>query len=281
MKARRIGCGENGAASQPAGAQTAGTMVMRMADADVIPFQFTDLAETIHGYVAELKKLALTTRDKTKEQNTLISEGVYKALYDPKKQFVPPASQPLPPYFNFAPLDQASDDLTRAAEEYDKAVGAAGEGGIRLSGAARHQLGDTLCGLADRLVGGGGAARDRAAQRVGAAAQRGGRFGRLRPADLRGLRVAWAPDLAGQVPVDPDVLAALAPVRNTLDGLGGAVEDDCPDFSGACEAWRTLRAWMFACRMNDHIRNRRPSPGSRFLPADAIQERHDQADGLV
>ena len=107
-------------------AQTAGMMVMRMADADVIPFQFTDLAETIHGYVAELKKLALTTRDKTKEQNTLISEGVYKALYDPKKQFVPPASQPLPPYFNFAPLDQASDDLTRAAEEYDKAVGVAG-----------------------------------------------------------------------------------------------------------------------------------------------------------
>jgi hypothetical protein len=26
---------------------------------------------------------------------------------------------------------------------------------------------------------------------------------------------------------------------------------------------------------------RRPSPGSRFLPADAIQERHDQTDGLV
>ncbi len=31
-------------------AQTAGTMVMRMADADVIPFQFTDLADTIHMY---------------------------------------------------------------------------------------------------------------------------------------------------------------------------------------------------------------------------------------
>ena len=33
-------------------AQTAGTMVMRMADADVIPYQFTDLAETVHGYVS-------------------------------------------------------------------------------------------------------------------------------------------------------------------------------------------------------------------------------------
>jgi N-acetylated-alpha-linked acidic dipeptidase len=108
-------------------AQTAGTMVMRMADADVIPYQFTNLAETVHGYVTDLKKLASTARDKAKEENTEISEDVYKALYDPKKQFVPPTTQPLPPYFNFAPLDQASDDLTRAADEYEKAVTAAGD----------------------------------------------------------------------------------------------------------------------------------------------------------
>src|ERR1700684_4533858 len=66
-------------------AQTAGTMVMRMADADVIPYQFTDLAETVHGYVTDLKKLASTAREKATEQNTEISEDVYKALYAPKK----------------------------------------------------------------------------------------------------------------------------------------------------------------------------------------------------
>ena len=49
-------------------AQTAGTMVMRMADADVIPYQFTNLAETVHGYVADLKKLASTAREKAKER---------------------------------------------------------------------------------------------------------------------------------------------------------------------------------------------------------------------
>jgi len=68
----------------------AGTMVMRMADADVIPYQFTNLAETVHGYVADLKKLASTARDKAKEENTEIGEDVYQALYDPKKQFVRP-----------------------------------------------------------------------------------------------------------------------------------------------------------------------------------------------
>ena len=84
-------------------AQTAGTMMMRMADADVIPYQFTDMADTVHGYVTEVKKLADTSRAQTKERNAEIAEGVYKAAADPKKTMVPPAMETLPPYLNFAP----------------------------------------------------------------------------------------------------------------------------------------------------------------------------------
>ena len=102
-------------------AQTAGSMMMRMADADVIPYQFADFADTIHNYVTEVKKLADTMRAQTKERNSEIAEGVYKALADPKKTLVPPVIEPLPPYLNFAPLDQASDDLTAAAADYEKA----------------------------------------------------------------------------------------------------------------------------------------------------------------
>jgi N-acetylated-alpha-linked acidic dipeptidase len=110
-------------------AQTAGTMMMRMADADVIPYQFTDMADTVHGYVTEVKKLADTMRAQTKERNAEIAEGVYKAVADPKKTMVPPAVEALPPYLNFAPLDQASDDLTAAAAEYEKAFTAHAAGG--------------------------------------------------------------------------------------------------------------------------------------------------------
>ncbi len=39
-------------------AQTAGTMVMRMANADLLPQEFGNLAETVRGYVTELKALA-------------------------------------------------------------------------------------------------------------------------------------------------------------------------------------------------------------------------------
>jgi N-acetylated-alpha-linked acidic dipeptidase len=102
-------------------AQTAGTMVMRMADADMLPFQFSDLADTVHLYLTELKTLATDKRDEAKERNREIAEGVYQALADPKKHRVPPPAEEIPPYLNFAPLEQASDDLTDAAQAFDKA----------------------------------------------------------------------------------------------------------------------------------------------------------------
>jgi N-acetylated-alpha-linked acidic dipeptidase len=105
-------------------AQTAGSMVMRMADADVLPYQFNDEADTIHTYVTEVKKLADTMRSQIKQRNEDLAEGAYKAAADPKKTSVPPPVEQVPPYFNFAPLDQASDDLTAAASDYEKAFSA-------------------------------------------------------------------------------------------------------------------------------------------------------------
>ncbi len=43
--------------------QITGTLVMRLADATVLPFQFTDTADTLMRYVVELEKLAATKKD--------------------------------------------------------------------------------------------------------------------------------------------------------------------------------------------------------------------------
>jgi N-acetylated-alpha-linked acidic dipeptidase len=108
-------------------AQIAGILMMRLADARVLPFQFNNFSDTIHTYVTELKKLASDSRAQIKEQNDEIDEGVFAALKDPKKTMEPPAKEPLPPYLNFAPLDNASDELARAAEAYEKVLTAAGD----------------------------------------------------------------------------------------------------------------------------------------------------------
>ena len=44
-------------------AQTAGTAVLRMADAELLPYQYTAVAETIAGYVKELKTQLSKTQD--------------------------------------------------------------------------------------------------------------------------------------------------------------------------------------------------------------------------
>jgi N-acetylated-alpha-linked acidic dipeptidase len=104
-------------------AQTAGVMMMRLADAEILPFQFTNFAETIHTYIAEIKTLDARQRAQAKELDSEIEEGVYEAIADPKKKMVTPVKEPIPPYLNFAPLDNASADLTRASNAYEKALG--------------------------------------------------------------------------------------------------------------------------------------------------------------
>jgi amidase len=73
----------------------------------------------------------------------------------------------------------------------------------------------------------------------------GGEFAASLPEELRGLRVAWAPDLGGRVAVDPVVSAVLAAVPAVFEDLGAEVEPECPDLSGADDVFGTLRAWLF------------------------------------
>ncbi|MGY0390616.1 amidase [Nocardioides sp. WG-D5] len=64
--------------------------------------------------------------------------------------------------------------------------------------------------------------------------------------DLRGKRIAWAPDFGGQVPLDPRVRSALAPVRQVLIDLGAEVQDEAPDLREADEVFRVMRGVILA-----------------------------------
>jgi amidase len=64
---------------------------------------------------------------------------------------------------------------------------------------------------------------------------------------FRKVRVAWTRDFGG-LPVEPEVTAALEPQHKVLESLGCIVEEACPDFSGATEAFESLRAVSFAMR---------------------------------
>ena len=104
-------------------AQTAGTAVIRLADADVVPIEFTGLADTVQKYGRELKDVLSRKQDEIRERNRQIADGVFAAMRDPKKPMPMPKAEAVPPAINFAPLDNAISALGDSARRYDKALG--------------------------------------------------------------------------------------------------------------------------------------------------------------
>jgi N-acetylated-alpha-linked acidic dipeptidase len=102
-------------------AQTGGTAIMRLADADVIPFEYNAYAETIDRYVKDLEKLLKDKQDEITERNLELNEGVFTAAADPRKTFVPPPVKPVPAFMNFAPLKNGVEAIKKSAERYQSA----------------------------------------------------------------------------------------------------------------------------------------------------------------
>jgi N-acetylated-alpha-linked acidic dipeptidase len=114
-----------------------GTAAMRLADAELLPFDFSDFADTIHNYAGDLKKLLKSKQEEVGERNKEIEEGVFTATADPQKNYVPPKPEEVPPYLNFAPLENATDALTLSAQRYRRAVEKANaNGGAALASAS-------------------------------------------------------------------------------------------------------------------------------------------------
>ncbi len=105
-------------------AQTVGTSVMRLADAEVLPFDFVDFADTVDMYRKDLEKLLAKKQDEIREQNQELEDGVFKATFDPRRPTVAPAKEEVPPHLNFAPLENAVEAVTRSAKHYQKALAA-------------------------------------------------------------------------------------------------------------------------------------------------------------
>ena len=103
-------------------AQTAGSAIMRLADADLLPADYAPQVEFITKYEAELEKLLKTKQDEFTERNLELQEGVFKAVSDPRQPSLPPPMEPVPPFMNFAPLKNAIELLKKSSERYTKAL---------------------------------------------------------------------------------------------------------------------------------------------------------------
>jgi N-acetylated-alpha-linked acidic dipeptidase len=140
-------------------AQTAGTILLRFADADILPYDFAAFADTMHRYVTEVKKLLSDQQEEIRARNEAIDQHLYEAASDPRHPLLPPTKQVVPPFLNFAPLDNALSRLDKSAQRYSKAIQAFAKKNDGASGEQLAALNAHLIQTERRLTSPGGLPR--------------------------------------------------------------------------------------------------------------------------
>ena len=87
----------------------------------------------------------------------------------------------------------------------------------------------------------------------------GSSFAEVGAGSLAGLRIAFSPDLDGAVQVDREVAASVWAAAASCETHGAVVEQASPDFTGADDCFRILRAWQFEATMGDFLAANAPT----------------------
>ena len=105
--------------------KTAGRAMMRMANADVLPFDVNSFYKTVADYVTELKTMLDNTRTETEQDNKMIQDKLYDLAKDPAKTYNAPKMKDAVPFLNFSDLENSMTQLKNQAEEFQKQYGTA------------------------------------------------------------------------------------------------------------------------------------------------------------
>lgn len=103
-------------------AKTTGRAALRMANADIVPFDFRSLHKTIQGYAGEVMALTDQLRETTAVENQLIAEKKYVLAADPTEVYHAPTVKEPVPYLDFSSLQNALSAFEKAANSNASAI---------------------------------------------------------------------------------------------------------------------------------------------------------------
>jgi len=132
-------------------AEVAGHVMLRLADADLVPLHAQDFAASVARYLDEIEHLADKSREETQDNHRLLDARVYELAASATDPVGPPARDADVPFLNFAPLANASAALTASARAFDAAYAAALAEPGRLP-AARAASVNALLATAERAL---------------------------------------------------------------------------------------------------------------------------------
>jgi N-acetylated-alpha-linked acidic dipeptidase len=101
-------------------AKTTGRIILRLANSDVLPFNYNNFYKTVNDYTTEVKTLLDNLRTETEIQNRMLNEKLFTVATDPKKKYHPPLVKEPVPYLNFSSLENELVQLKKSAEEFEQ-----------------------------------------------------------------------------------------------------------------------------------------------------------------
>lgn len=135
--------------------KTTGRIMMRLANADVLPVDFTSFHKTVNEYLDEVKTMLETMRKETEQENKVINDKLYDLANDPTKKYVAPKPKDPVPFLNFSDLENAMTKLKTNAEEFQKLYSS----GLQLSAEKQKELNGLLYKMERSLVNDAGLPR--------------------------------------------------------------------------------------------------------------------------
>jgi N-acetylated-alpha-linked acidic dipeptidase len=134
-------------------AEVAGRLVMRTADASVLPMRFGDVAHTLGRYVQQLHQQVDADRKAAKRQHALLAAGVYKLSSDPMHPLAPPARLPeVPRNVDLSPLNEAIHKLDASAQAYEKAYRGLARAGLQIRPKQLEKINDLMRSMQQGLL---------------------------------------------------------------------------------------------------------------------------------
>ena len=103
-------------------AKVGGRAVLRLSEADLLPFDFTRAADRIGRYVDEVGDLVKTLKTDTVEHNRRVDEGAFALAANPTQTWIAPKKKDDVPEFDLEPLRQAVERLRVAARRFETAA---------------------------------------------------------------------------------------------------------------------------------------------------------------
>ena len=100
-------------------ANAAGRIVLRLANADVLPLEFKQWHATVADYLKEIMDETDKMRKDIEKHNSLVSKNAFELAADPRKAFVKPTAKETIPYLDFSPVQNSLAKLSNSITAFE------------------------------------------------------------------------------------------------------------------------------------------------------------------